>query len=585
MAAAKTKTATVSTPPKATVSITVRFKTTNAAVVGAKAAAGVGKGALRDLGKTNASGQLKNVKFDPGLVEITLFFQNHRGEGLPQTTPESLSTTTIFKGTLNAGDVQNIDVLMIQVISQVTLTIVDSVSNQPLAGTKVTGASTGSANRNGQFVSGPLSIGLLHTFSAVHAGFGPPSGSVEGPVSASLDLRTATSVSNSTLQISMNPIFGKVKSSKITVEGDDFPVFYQKFIQGFPLMHPTIRIHKSAQLSFPAPGRNFNIRGFKKLFDDLAKWAGANELTIEEFVAIFLIFANETGGAFTALAEKGSLSYLFYLNKPSNRSAGDQLLERGIISDPELVKAWNAVGIPNGKGGCSNFPGTSPSGPTDADIAECDFNKFRGRGYVQLTFVDINRRFLQPALLAAGLPGIDVMTTAELDDAVLNNEAVFTECYETTCKRCGALGALRIRSSGVSGGLPWPAKATSPTATSFSFAPKTCSRGSCKRLAPDSWTCNEVGISRSGTGARCRVELELREISAAERRGSRQRCVYCTAARRECRTSVVAGSDSCSGKHGSSGGWDQAERLAAAMRGRRAHLFRGCEASVVVLGR
>jgi hypothetical protein len=421
----KTKTATVSTPPKATVNLTVTFKSNNAPVVGAEGFAGTDTQKGRNLGKTNASGQLRNIKFEPGTLEIVLVFKNHRGEGLPQAVATNPSSTLVFNGALTAGEVRNISVVMIQVISQVTISIVDSVSGLPLAGTKVIGASTGNADRNGRFVSGPLGIGLVHTFSAVHAGFGPTSGNVEGPASVNLDLRTATSVSNSTLQLSMKPIFGKVKSSQITVEGDDFPVFYRNFIKGFPLMHPTIRIRKVQQLSFPAPGSSFSTQGFRKLFDDLPKWAGTNELTIEEFVAVVLIFANETGGGFKAVAEKGSLSHMFYLNKPSNRIAGEQLLARGIITDPDLVKAWNAVGIPDGKGGCSNFPGTSPSGPTDADITECDFNKFRGHGFVQLTFVDLHKRFLEPALLAAGLPDIEVMTSAELDDAVLNNEQVF----------------------------------------------------------------------------------------------------------------------------------------------------------------
>src|SRR3954471_22851158 len=106
------------------------------------------------------------------------------------------------------------------------------------------------------------------------------------------------------------------------------------------------------------------------------------------------------------LAEKGSLSYMFYLNKPTNQKAGDQLLARGIISDPELIAKWNAVGIVAG-GSCSNFPGTSPAGPTDADVAECDFNKYRGRGFVQLTFRDNYETFLDPSLLAAGLKKAD----------------------------------------------------------------------------------------------------------------------------------------------------------------------------------
>jgi hypothetical protein len=421
----KTKTATVSTPPRATVNITVKFKVNNAPVVGALGFANTSSGAVRDLGKTNTAGQLKNVKFEPGPVEIGLVFKNHRGENMPQAFPTNPNSTLILKDTLNADEVRDITVLMVQVASQLTVTVRDSVSGQPLAGTKFIGASTGNADKNGRFISGGLGIGALHTLSAVHQGFGPEGGNVEGPVSTTLDLRGATSVVNSTAEIRMKPIFGKVKSSNITVEGDDFPTFYQKFVAEFPLMHPTIRIRGVQQLSFPARGqRNFSTPSFNALFDDLAQWAGAPELTIEEFVALFLIFANETGGTFKPISEKGSLSYMFYLNKPPNLKAGDQLLERGIISDPELVAKWNAVGIVAGNS-CSNYPGTSASGPTDADVTECDFNKYRGRGFVQLTFRNNYETFLDPSLQAAGLPKSEALTNAELDDAVLNNKQVY----------------------------------------------------------------------------------------------------------------------------------------------------------------
>jgi hypothetical protein len=439
----KPKTATVSVPPKATVNIKVRFKVGNGPVVGALGfSTRPGEGA-RNLGKTNALGQLRNVKFDPGQVDIVLVFKNHRGEGMPQAVDTNPNSTLVFSGVLTAGT-RDIDVVLVQVASQVTVTVVDSISGLPLAGTKVTtGAFSGSGNGKGVVVTDGLATGLFHTITAVHAGFGPAGGTVEGPVSGTVDLRKVSAVTNSALELKMKPIFGKVKSSNITVEGKSFPAFYlEDFVPTFPEHHPTITIQGQPQLSFPARDRRFFNRGqFDELFDDIPRWAGAPEITIEEFVSSFLIFANETGGAFKPIAERGNLAHMFYLNnKGGNRGAGDQLRDRGIISEQATIDAWNATGRINPRTNqCDNFPGTSPSGPTDADVTECDFNKYRGRGFVQLTNLPNYQTFLDPSLAAAGLADSEHLTSAQLDDAVLNNETVYY----------GTLGAYlkRVRNS------------------------------------------------------------------------------------------------------------------------------------------
>jgi hypothetical protein len=424
MAIPRTKTATVSVPPRATVNITLTFKKDGKPVVGATAAAQPSSGAVRGLGKTNTAGALKNVKLDPDdAVTIVVIFKNHRGEGLPEGFAGNPNSSQIFSGVLGQGT-RNFNVQMVQIASQVTVTVLDSNSNLALAGTQVsTGAFKGSGDRNGKVVTDGLAGGLLHTITAVHSGFGPEGSGTEGPATATVDLRNVTAITDATLTIKMKPIFGTVKSSKITVESLDFPAFYKSFVAGFPKNHPTIRVRGQATLSYPVFS---NTQQFKDLFDDLAQWAGKPEITLEEFVAIYLIFANETGGSFRPLAEQGTLSYFFYLNKPSNRLAGTQLSERGIISDPALITAWNATGKVNASAsGCVNFPGTASPPPTDADITECDFNKYRGRGFVQLTLFPIYLRILEPALLAAGFPGCEKMTSAELDNAVLTNKQVY----------------------------------------------------------------------------------------------------------------------------------------------------------------
>jgi len=432
----KPKAATVSTPPRATVNIRLRFKADNKPVVGALGFSQEFGEATRNLGKTNGLGQIKNIKFDPGQqLDIFVVFKNHRGEGMPPALPENPNNSKIFSGVLAANETRDFDILMVQVAAQVTVTVVDSVSGEPLAGTTVkAGLFSGAGNGKGVVVTDALAIGAVHTITATHAGFGPESGNVEGPVSSTVDFTKATSATNSALQLKMKPIFGKVKSSKITVEGQKFRDFYlDTFVPTFPVMHPTIKVDGRPAPSFPArDGRSFSRTGFDKLFDDIPKWAGVNELTIEEFVSIFLITANETGGSFKPIAEKGSLAYLFYLNKSPNRLAGDQLLARGQITDPADVAAWNQRGKLNAAGTvCENYPGTKEPGPTDAHVTECDFNKYRGRGFVQLTLFPGYMKMLEPSLLAAGLPGCESMTSAELDDAVLNNDTVYYGMLKT----------------------------------------------------------------------------------------------------------------------------------------------------------
>ena len=85
------------------------------------------------------------------------------------------------------------------------------------------------------------------------------------------------------------------------------------------------------------------------------------ELTLPEFIGFFMIFCNETGGAFKAISEIGPTHgkdkekdaiYFFEAKKgvktsyntlSMNRKAGDLLVARGTIDkdDKDQIKAWN----------------------------------------------------------------------------------------------------------------------------------------------------------------------------------------------------------------------------------------------------
>jgi hypothetical protein len=421
MADPKTKSATAAPPKHATVNIKVTFKSTGGPVAGATAGADQGTGAIRELDKSDGLGRIRNVKFEPGRVKIFLRFKNHRGEGLPKGDAEDI--TVIFDDVLAVGPL-NIDVALIQIASQITVTVLEAGTTTPVAGARInTGAFSGVTDQKGQIVTQGLLPGALHTIQATRTGFGDPAGAAEGPVSGAVDLRGLTAVTNGALTIQMKPVFGKVKSSNIQVEGLAFFDWFKANFQppAVPRNHPTITDKKgNAQLNFPILQSK---AAFAKHFDDLAKWF-APEITIEEFISIFMIMANETGGTFKPLAEIGSISHMFYLNKPSNRLAGTQLKDLGKLTKDEDVAAWNAT-TDFQAGNNSRFPDPAKSGLADADLKECDFFKFRGRGFVQLTFHDLYLKFLESILLAAGFPGCDAMTNDELDAAVLTREDVF----------------------------------------------------------------------------------------------------------------------------------------------------------------
>ncbi len=174
MAIPRTKTATVSVPPRATVNLSLTFKKDGKPVVGATAAAQPATGAVRQLGKTNTTGALKNVKLDPDeAATIVVIFKNHRGDGLPIGFVGNPNSSQVFSGTLGPGS-RNFSVQMVQIASQVTVTVLDADSNLALAGTEVsTGAFKASGDRNGKVVTDGLAGGVLHTIAALRSGFGP----------------------------------------------------------------------------------------------------------------------------------------------------------------------------------------------------------------------------------------------------------------------------------------------------------------------------------------------------------------------------------------------------------------------------
>lgn len=143
-----------------------------------------------------------------------------------------------------------------------------------------------------------------------------------------------------------------------------------------------------------------------------------------------MIIANETGGTFAPAIEKGSLQYVYQYNHTGgglgNRLAGNQLKERGILIDPTDVQTWNTT----------TWPGLARPVPTEVQLKECDFWKYRGRGFIQTTSYP---NYTAPAIVkvfaAAGLAGPELMTSDELDSAVRDNESVYYPLLKAELRR------------------------------------------------------------------------------------------------------------------------------------------------------
>jgi hypothetical protein len=212
-------------------------------------------------------------------------------------------------------------------------------------------------------------------------------------------------------------LWGRVKTSKTTVAGKHFVDWFNDDFRGrMPKKFPG----DSTQLAFPGKVVKPN---YITVFDNLPGLYAPAELTLEEFVALFLVIYNETGGSFAPLSEKGTPQYMFEpkkgvkvsYNQGGNRMAGDLLLERGKITTEEERALWNGQ--------------TWPAPPEGSDLhnaaLECDFWKFRGRGLIQLTFRTAYLKFADPALTGAGHAKSDDLAEAELGQIILTDSKVY----------------------------------------------------------------------------------------------------------------------------------------------------------------
>ncbi|MDX2306136.1 MAG: hypothetical protein NW226_25215 [Microscillaceae bacterium] len=172
----------------------------------------------------------------------------------------------------------------------------------------------------------------------------------------------------------------------------------------------------SDRFLFPNP---INVLYFEDLMTHLKDLTGKAQISLNEFIGHFAIIYNETGGTFQPLREWGSMKYFFEPNSrgkvsynrvnvnqwdTGNRLAGDQLLEWGLISTKEEVDVWNG----------QEFPSDAPR-EVILRAVDCDFYRFRGGGFNQITWRNNYYTCLQPLIAPRD---IDSLSEKEINDLI-----------------------------------------------------------------------------------------------------------------------------------------------------------------------
>jgi len=221
---------------------------------------------------------------------------------------------------------------------------------------------------------------------------------------------------------------GKVTSSNIQVAGKHFIDWLNDdFLPTQTGNHPTITIGGRAVPRYPA---KVNKANFITAFD-ACEQLYAKELTVPQFLCLFCIIDNETGGSFLPISEVGGPKYMFEsagkksYNQPPNRPAGGLLRDRNFISSDDDVAAWNST---------TTYP--DPQDDTlKAAALECDFYKFRGRGLIQLTWRSAYLSIVDPLLTANGHPKSDDLAEAALTAAIRTDANVYLPMVKSTFRR------------------------------------------------------------------------------------------------------------------------------------------------------
>lgn len=325
--------------------------------------------------------------------------------------------------------ITTVTVTMAQALPRVVVTVMDAKYNVPIIGAIVTLETAtpfkGTTDLRGQLTTPYLPVASNAMIVARKDGYDEDFALGEGTgddlrprqpfALADADLSQARDVPVTVL---MHPIWGRVTSHNIQVGGTTFVDWFNN----------TFRPNYSGTLHEIDPESAFN-----QVFDDFVPNVWDDPLSIDEFIAMFLVILNEStipkkGTNFQSALElynPPAVKYFYRYNpNGANRPAGKCLVRLGFldpVADKALVKQWN------------NGPYPGPSGNVTEDaLKECDYYKYRGRGIIQVTLHDNYLTTpLANALAAQGFAGdnaaaiLDSTTNDDLDNLLTTNST----CY------------------------------------------------------------------------------------------------------------------------------------------------------------